>query len=32
MAGGKRRVSYGTHDEQENEAVDERSAFSLDVG
>jgi hypothetical protein len=32
MAGGKRRIDDRTHDEQENEPVDERSALSLDVG
>jgi hypothetical protein len=32
MAGGKRRINYGAHDKQENEAVDERPAFSLHVG
>ena len=32
MTGGKRRIKDRTHDKQEDESVDERSAFSLDVG
>jgi hypothetical protein len=32
MTGGNRRIDNGTHDEQEDKPVDERSALSLDVG